>query len=83
VLEGEQVGGIMYVAHCKPAEAELAGYLRKEEGDMHSSVKKHNHSPDQEESTCKSSISTEQCAEAHRKLAYPPPEQNATPISAE
>lgn len=50
------------------------------EENTHSSIKKQHHTSNQEESSY-SPISAAECAEAHSKDSYPPPEQNATPIS--
>lgn len=44
-----------YIAHCKPEDLDVNCELERGGGDKHSSIKKHDHASNQEESTWKRS----------------------------
>jgi len=76
------------IAHRKPTGSPLVFNTWKEDKTRetpHSSIKKHKHTPNQKETTYPPvkhhQQSTISCAATHSKDSYPPPEQNATPIS--
>jgi len=51
-----------YISHCEPGRRTLAYCIgnREEKGEnIHSSIKKHEHTTDQEEASCTQGISTE------------------------